>query len=335
MRGQLLSGIYLFIEWVNLTSGPQDRGGGECRGVPAREAVAHKTALWGVVAALGAYLIWGTSTILYKWLDHVPASEIIAHRIVWSILFAGLYLLWRGRMGEVRAALGSRKTALTLLLTSILISLNWGVFVWAIARERTVEAAFGYFILPLLSVAIAYVLLGEKLNRAQMIAVGLAAIAVSAQMLAIDVFPWAGLSLAVLFAFYGFIRKKLDVGASPGMFIEVALLGLPAAAYIAYREYIGAGQFLSDGRTAALLFFTGPVTAIPLILYAEAVRRLRMVTVGLIFYINPTVQFLIGAVIFAEPVSGFRLATFALIWIALGIFAMDALRAEERRAPLI
>ena len=292
----------------------------------------RRAAILGIGAALGAYLIWGVSVIFFKYLKTVPAGEVIAHRIIWSALFTGLYLFWRGRFGEIRQALGLRKTALTLAATSILIRLNWGIFVWAVAHARIVEAALGYFMLPLISVAIGFVLLGEKLNRAQMVAVTLALIAVAAQTYGLGLLPWVSVTLSLLFAIYGFARKQVSVGSSPGLFIEVLLLTLPALGYLAFLAAISKSHFLTDGpQISILLILTGPITAIPLILFAEAVRRLRLVTVGLIFYIAPTVQFLVGTLIYGEPVSGFRLATFILIWIALAIIATDAVRAERRR----
>lgn len=296
----------------------------------ADEAQARRRASLGVAAALGAYLIWGLSVIYYKWLHNVPASEVIAHRVVWSVIVIGIYLAWRGRLGEVRAGLTNARTAVTLFVTSLLISFNWVIFVWAIGEDRVVEAALGYFMQPLVAVAIGYLLLRETANGAQIVAITLAAIAVAAQTIALDALPWVAVSLALLFAFYGFARKRLTIGSSPGLFIEVLILSPLALGYIFYLEWTGAGHFLADGQTIFLLLLTGPVTAIPLILFAESVRRLRMITVGLIFYINPTVQFLIGAVLYSEPVSGFRLATFILIWIALGIFIWDAVMREWR-----
>ncbi len=297
-----------------------------------REQAARKTAFWGILAALAAFLIWGASVVFFKALQRVPAPEIIAHRVIWSVLWTGLYLAWRGRLSEVRAALQDRRTALTLTLTSILISLNWGVFVWAVTHGRVVEAALGYFMLPLISVAIGFVLLRERLNGAQTLAVLLALIAVLAQSFAIGTIPWVALSLALLFAFYGFARKTLPIGSSPGLMVEVLVLGVPALGYLVYLELEGVGHFAHSGSwITGLLLATGPLTAIPLILYAESVKRLRMVTVGLIFYVNPIVQFLIGAMIYGEPVSEFKLGTFALIWAALAIFAWDALRTERAR----
>ena len=293
---------------------------------------ARRAGLLGILAALGAYCIWGVSVIFFKALAHVPASEIIAHRVIWSVVFTGMYLAWRGRCDEVASAVKNRRALATLFVTSLLISFNWGIFVWAIAQARIVEAALGYFMLPLVSVAIGYVLLREKLNSAQMIAVVLALIAVTAQTIAIGTLPWVAVSLALLFAFYGFIRKKISIGSSPGLFVEVLLLCLPALGYLVYLDSQGAAHFIHDGGwTSFLLVMTGPMTAVPLILFAEAVRRLRLVSVGLIFYLTPTIQFLIGAGLYGEPVSDFRLGTFALIWIALCIFTWDAIRAERLR----
>ncbi len=289
---------------------------------------ARADALTGILAALAAFVIWGLSVVFYKGLQQVPASEIIAHRILWSLVFTSAYLLARGRLGEVKRGLTQPATLARLLLSSLLVSINWGVFVWAVGHEQVVEASLGYFMLPLLSVAIGFILLGERLNRMQTLSVALVTLAIASQILVLGVVPLVSLTLAFSFAFYSLVRKKVAIAPTPGLLVEIILLSLPALAYVLYLETIGAGHFTADLSTSALLVLTGPMTAVPLVLYALAVRRLRMITVGLIFYVNPTLQFLLGALLYNEAVSDFKLASFTLIWLALALFMYDAYRRE-------
>ncbi|MBA3447292.1 MAG: EamA family transporter RarD [Pseudaminobacter sp.] len=286
----------------------------------------------GFFFALSAYLLWGLLPLFMKAVAHIPATEVVAHRIVWSVPIAGALLLWLGRTNDIKVALRSPRTLLMAVVTAALITVNWGIYVWAIAVDRTVETALGYYINPLVSVVMGAVLLGEKLNRFQMAAVGLAAFAVL--ILAFDGggLPWVSLALAFSFAIYGYLRKTLPVGPSQGFFLEVLILCLPALGYIIWLQMRGEGHFLpSNPRDIMLLLACGPATAFPLLLYAFGAKLLRFSTIGLMQYIAPTIVFLIAVLVFGEPFGGVRAIAFCLIWAALAIYSwsMFSRRAES------
>jgi len=287
----------------------------------------------GFAFAFSAYLLWGALPLFMKLVAHIPAVEVVAHRIVWSLPLAGITLLVLGRTADVKVALRSPRTILLAALTAAIITCNWGIYVWAIAADRAVETALGYYINPLVSVAMGAVLLGEKLNRYQLAAIALAIVAVL--ILAFDAggVPWVSLALAATFAVYGFLRKTLPIGPSQGFFLEVLILALPALAYILWLQAHGEGHFVSSNPgDIGLLLACGPVTAVPLLLYAFGAKLLRLSTLGLMQYIAPTIVFLIAVFVFGEPFDGVRLVAFALIWLALAIYtwSMFARRGETQ-----
>lgn len=286
----------------------------------------------GVLLALFAYVFWGIVTVFWRGLQHVPLLEIIAHRVLWSFIFVGLWLAWQGRLGEVRTALVQKRVRWALFASGGLLLTNWLVFVWAAAWGSVLEISLGYFINPLMSVALGMLLLAERLNRAQQIAIALAAVAVTVQAVGLGTIPIVALWLAATFAAYGYCRKTIDVRAAPGLMIE-SMVQLPLAivvlGWIGWQT--GTSSMLADGYTASMLLLTGPVTALPLIMFAAAARRLRLATMGLLQYSVPSIQFLLAVYLFAEPLGIVKLGTFMLIWLALVIFTTDAL-ARERRA---
>lgn len=275
----------------------------------------------GFFYALLAYFLWGLLPILLKAVAHIPPVEVVAHRILWSVPIAGAVLVLLGRTQDVAAALRSPRTVLMAAVTAAILTVNWGIYVWAIAAERTVESALGYYINPLVSVAMGAILLGERMNRMQMAAIGLAAMAVL--ILAIDAggVPWISLSLAFTFAIYGYLRKTLPIGPSQGFFLEVLILCLPALAYVVWLQMHGQSHFLSSQPyDFALLLACGPITAAPLLLYAFGAKLLRLSTLGLMQYIAPTMIFLIAVFVFGEPFGGVRVLAFVLIWSALAVY---------------
>jgi len=276
----------------------------------------------GFFFALGAYTFWGVQPIFMKMVAHVPAPEVVAHRIVWSIPVAGIVLLLLGRTADLKAALRSPRTLLMAAVTAGLITFNWGIYVWAISVDRAVETALGYYINPLVTVVMGAVLLGERLSRPQMVAVGLAALAVAILSVQSGGLPWISLALALSFAVYGFLRKTLPIGPSQGFFLEVLILCLPALAYIIWLQANGVGHFLPSSRNdIALLLMCGPVTATPLLLYAFGAKLLRFSTIGIMQYIGPSIVLLIAVFVFGEPFGGAEAAAFGLIWIALAIYS--------------
>ncbi|WEZ83916.1 EamA family transporter RarD [Rhizobium sp. 32-5/1] len=291
----------------------------------------------GFAFALTAYLLWGFLPFFMKAVSHIPASEVVAHRIVWSVPLAGLVLLILGRTGDIKLALRSRRTLMMAMLTAVLITINWGIYVWAIGAGRALETALGYYINPLFSIFLGAVLLKEKLNPAQMVAIGLAAIAVV--VLAFDAggLPWVSLALAVSWGFYAFFRKTLPVGPNQGFFLEVLLLSVPAIGYIIYLEASGEGHFGDTGMADVLwLLACGVVTAIPLMIYANGAKLLRLSTIGIMQYIAPTMIFIIAVFVFHEPFGTSKLIAFVLIWAALAVYSTSMImESRARRAALL
>jgi chloramphenicol-sensitive protein RarD len=286
----------------------------------------------GFLLALGAYLLWGLLPFYMKAVAHLPLIEVIAHRIVWSVPIAAAVLVWAGRTADFKAAIRSPRTIAMAALTATLISVNWGIYVWAISVDRTVETALGYYINPLVSIVVGAALLGERLDKLQIAAVVLAAIAVAVLTVDAGKLPWVSLALAFSFAAYGFFRKTLPIGPSQGFLLEILLLSVPALGYIAFLIANGQDHFISsNGADTALLIGCGPVTAVPLLLFAFGAKLLRLSTIGIMQYIAPTMVFLIAVLIFDEPFGTTQAIAFALIWAALAIYSWSMFRGREIR----
>ncbi|WP_187970342.1 EamA family transporter RarD [Aquibium microcysteis] len=288
----------------------------------------------GFVYALLAYGLWGTLPLFLKAVSHLPALEVVAHRVLWSIPIAGAVLVATGRTGDLKAALRSPRTVALASLTAGLISINWGIYVWAIAVERTVETSLGYYINPLMSVVMGMVLLGERLSRSQVAALGLATCAVILMTVEAGVLPWVALVLAGSFTIYGFLRKTLPIGPSQGFFLEILILSVPALAYAIWLHVSGTSHFVvSQPQNMMLLLACGPATAVPLLLYGFGAKLLKLSTLGIMQYIAPTGIFLIAVFAFGEPFGMARLVAFALIWVALAIYTWSMVsQARDRRA---
>lgn len=285
----------------------------------------------GFLYALSAYLLWGFLPFYMKAVDHMSPVEIVAHRVLWSVPIAGAVLLFLGRTADVRAALRSPRTLLMAMVTAAAITVNWSVYVWAIAADRAVETALGYYINPLVTVMLGALLLGERLNRYQVVAVGLAVVAVAVLTFEAGGLPWVSLVLALSFAIYGYLRKTLPVGPSQGFFLEVLILSPPCLAYVIWLESTGQGHFFTSASDFGLLLLAGPVTAVPLILYAFGAKLLRISTIGIMQYIAPTMIALIAVFAFGEPFGTGRMIAFALIWTALALYTWSMFFV--RRAP--
>jgi chloramphenicol-sensitive protein RarD len=288
---------------------------------PTHTADATTKARRGFTLALFAYLLWGMLPFYMKWVAHLPLIEVIAHRIIWSVPIAGAVLVALGRTADFKAALRSRRMLGMAALTAAMITFNWGIYVWAISVDRTVETALGYYINPLVNVVVGALLLGERLGKLQMVAVALAALAVTILTIEQGNLPWVSLSLAFSFAAYGFFRKTLPIGPSQGFLLEVLLLSIPAIGYFIWLQATGQGHFLTgaEGDTA-LLIGCGPVTAVPLLLFAFGARLLRLSTIGLMQYIAPTMVFIIAVFAFDEPFGTAQAIAFGLIWAALALY---------------
>lgn len=289
--------------------------------------VAQNDALRGFLFALFSYVFWGFLPLYMKAVVHIPALEIVAHRIVWSVPVAAVVLFMLGRTADIKRALRSPRTLAMAALTAAVISCNWGTYVYAIATHRTVETALGYYINPLVNVALGALFLGERLKRYQFAAVGLATLAVVILTVNAGGLPWISLVLALSFAAYGFLRKTLPIGPSQGFFLEVLLLTPPALGYIFWTVASGNSHFLaSQPMDIFLLMALGPATAIPLILFAFGAKLLRYSTIGIMQYIAPTLIFLIAVFVFREPFDAVKAFAFALIWLALAIYSGPLLK---------
>jgi chloramphenicol-sensitive protein RarD len=284
--------------------------------------------------ALGAYVIWGFLPIYMKALAHVPPAEVIAHRVIWSLPIALGVLIWLGRTADLRRALGTPRVLIMGGATAALISVNWGIYVWAIGADHALEAALGYYINPLFSVFLGRVLLGETLNRAQGVAIALAFVAVVILTVASGTVPWVALSLTLSWGAYAYLKKSLPIGPNQGFALEVLLLTPFAIAYIAWSTINGHGHFAAGVASDTLLLIgSGVVTAVPLMLYANGAKRLRLTTIAMLQYVAPTMIFLVAVFVFNEPFGLARAIAFPLIWAALVIFTVSLI-SGRRRPPL-
>jgi chloramphenicol-sensitive protein RarD len=304
---------------------------------PARVIAGHASSsavfAEGIAAAGGAFAIWGLFPLYLKALQSVPIFQIMAHRVVWCCVLVVGWLAWRGELGKVRAALTNPSTRWLLMASGTLISINWLVYVWGVANSHVVETSLGYFINPLVNVLLGVLVLSERLNRAQWVAVTLAAIAVVYLTSATGQLPWISLVLAVSFGIYGLVRKVITVDSVPALATETLLILPLAAGFLIWCETIGTAALgHSNAAVNALLLGSGAATAIPLILFAFGARRIPLSTVGLMQYIAPSLQLALGVLLYGEPFGRTRFIGFALIWLALIIYAVDGLwRARQPR----
>jgi len=285
----------------------------------------------GFAFALSAYLIWGTLPLYMKALSHISPTEIIAHRVIWSLPLAGGVLWAIGRVGDIPAALRSPRMLGMAALTAVLISINWGFYVWSIATGRALEAALGYYINPLFSIFLASALLGERLSRMQWLAIALATVAVVVLTLEAGHLPLTALGLTFTWGFYAYLKKSLPIGPNQGFLLEVLLLTPAALAYLAYLTITGQGHFLKGiPEDTWLLFGCGAITATPLMLYANGAKLLRLSTIGIMQYIAPTMIFLFAVFVFGEEFGRAQMLAFPMIWVALVLYTVSMVRQAKR-----
>lgn len=283
----------------------------------------HETS--ALIAGIAAFTAWGLIPVYWKLLKTVPATEILAHRFVWTSLFLISLLTWQRRWSEVKATLQSRRATFFCLASGAMIAINWFFFIWAVITGHVIETSLGYFMTPLVNVLFGAMFLRERLTRLQLVSVLLAAIGVLNLTFGYGRFPWVALTLCTTFGLYGLLRKKSDTGAIPGLFLETILLVPFAIIYLILLETSG-GLFFTRDRLllSILLVSTGIVTAVPLIWFGHAARYLRLTTLGFLQYLAPTGSFLLGVFLYHEPFTRGHLITFSLIWIALAIFTGEA-----------
>jgi chloramphenicol-sensitive protein RarD len=289
----------------------------------------------GIFFALAAYASWGLIPIYFKSLAGVGAIEILAHRIVWSAILLLVITGCCGRFSHLRWVFGQRKLLSILVVTTLLIGSNWPVYILAVQRGEILQASLGYFINPLASVLLGRFLLGEQLRPLQWISAALAFAGVFCLAAALARIPWISLFLAISFALYGYFRKQSHAGPLEGLTVETLLLFIPAAGYLVYLALQGGGAFPGSTHINLILPFAGFATSIPLLLFAAAVQRLRLVTIGLMQYIAPTISFLLAIFVYHEPFGRVQLFSFVLIWSGLLLLAVDALRTYSQREPII
>ncbi|WP_298905598.1 EamA family transporter RarD [uncultured Aliiroseovarius sp.] len=285
----------------------------------------------GLAFAITAYVLWGFLPLYLKLLTHMPATEVLAHRVIWSVPVAGAVLFAMGRTRDIKAVLTDRRSLLLALVTATLISVNWGIYIWAIGAEQTVEAALGYYINPLFSIVMGAVLLGERLSPAQWVAVLLAALAVIVLTVDAGRLPMVALSLMLTWGFYAYFKKSLPIGPNQGFLLEVLILTPPALAYVVWLGVTGQGHLFTGVWDTALLMGCGLVTAVPLMVYANGAKLLRLSTIGILQYIAPTMIFLVAVFIFREPFGGAKLIAFPLIWLALIVYTTALFRQMRRK----
>ncbi|WP_448625590.1 EamA family transporter RarD [Geodermatophilus sp. URMC 64] len=284
----------------------------------------------GVAAGITAYALWGVFPLYFPLLEPAGGVEIVAHRVLWSLLFISVLLTAVRRWAHVRAAVRDRRTLLVLGGAAALIAVNWLVFVYGVNSGHVVETSLGYFINPLVSVLLGVVVFSERLRPLQWTAVGIAAVAVVVLTVDYGRPPWIALTLAATFGLYGLMKKLVKVEAAPGLFVETAIVALPSAVVVGVLETSGDGTAVSAGAGHFLLLMSsGVATAVPLLLFAAATRRIPLSTVGLLQYLTPLMQLAIGVFIRHEPMPPARLAGFVIVWVALGVFTVDSLRAAR------
>lgn len=285
----------------------------------------------GVLLAGGAYVLWGLLPIYWKQLHTVPALQTLSHRIMWALVFTVILLTVRRDWAWLKPALRSRKTVLIFLASAAFLSVNWLVYIWAVNANYVVEASLGYFMTPLLNVALGVLLYKERMRPGQWLAIALAAAGVLYLAIVYGHFPWIGLTLAVSFAVYGVLRKQAPLPSLQGLTLETMFAALPALVYLIFVQTSGEAAFINAGTLiTVLLISAGAITAVPLLMFAAGVRLIPLTTLGILQFISPTIQFLLGVLVYGEPFNLQRLLGFSLVWLALIVFTTENIITRRR-----
>jgi chloramphenicol-sensitive protein RarD len=284
----------------------------------------------GIWYALGAYLTWGLFPIYWKLLAGIPALQLLGHRIFWSFLLLFGIVLFARQVKVFRASL-NRRVLLIYSVAAVLIAINWLTYVWAVGAGFIIETSLGYFINPLLVVLFGVIFLRERLRPLQWLPIGLAAAGVLYLTFAYGSLPWVALTLAFSFAFYGLVKKTAPLGALHGLTLETGILFLPAIAFLLFSEFSGTGAFMHTSPLQdAMLIGAGLVTVVPLWMFSTAAQRIPLTMIGILQYVNPTMQFLLGVLIYKEPFDHRRLIGFGVVWVALILFGLEGYFAQRR-----
>ncbi len=291
----------------------------------------------GIWYGLGAYTAWGLLPIYWKWLEFIPATQIISHRILWSCLMLLVVLGVSRQFGAFRAAAFNLRVLRIYAVAALLIGINWLIYIWAVNAGYLIETSLGYFINPLFNVLLGVVFLHERLRPWQWVPIGLATAGMLYLAFAYGTLPWIALTLATTFALYGLVKKTAPLGSLQGLTLETGILFLPALFFLIYANNTGQGAFLHNGLVIdVLLVGTGLMTTVPLLMFASAARRIPLSLMGILQYIAPTLQFLLGVLVYHEPFTYAQFVGFALVWVALIIFGVEgfqARRAQTQSAP--
>lgn len=286
----------------------------------------------GVAFGLGAYMMWGCFPLFFALFDGVPAYEVVIHRVIWSCAFLVLVVSLLRRWSPVFKALAEPRRLGRVLACAILIALNWGLYIYAVETRHVLQASLGYFLTPLVNVGLGMLVLRERMAPLQLAALALAGVAIIMQLIMLGELPWISLLLAATFGTYGLLRKQVPLDGLSGLFVETLLLLPLGLLALGGLSLAGMSHFLETSTQSVLLIASGVITALPLLAFAGAARRLKLSTLGFLMYINPTMQFLIALLIFNEPLSSVQLGTFVLIWIGLAIYSWSAWQQSTRRA---
>ncbi len=280
--------------------------------------------LSGVLFGLAAFVTWGFLPVYWKQLQPVAPFEILCHRIIWSCVFLCLIVSYQKRWVEVAQIAKDSANLKKLFCSGLLIGFNWFIYIWAVNSEHVVETSLGYYINPMVNVLIGFLLLGERFNRLQLIAILCALAGVGYSLAAYGDLPLFALTLAFSFAFYGYARKKIDVAPIPGLLVETAVLVIPALGYILYRQFFFESLFLNQLNITLWLVGAGVATSLPLLWFAAAARKLKLSTIGILQYIAPTIAFTLGIFVYREPFNFHNAVTFGLIWMGVLIYCADS-----------
>ncbi len=287
--------------------------------------------LFGVLFGVAAFTAWGLLPVYWKQMQEISAFEILCHRIVWSCIFLAVIISLQKRWNEVGSIVKTPVKLNGLILSGLLIGLNWFVYIWAVNSGRVIETSLGYYINPMVNVFIGYILLGETFSRLQFVAVSFALIGVIYSLIAYGALPMFALTLAFTFAFYGYFRKKIQAAPIPGLFIETLVLFVPALAYIMFRLIFVGSFFLKNLELTLWMVGAGVVTSLPLLWFAAATKRLNLSTIGILQYIAPSIAFMLGVFVYNEAIFNHNLITFGCIWIGVFLYVWESLTIILKR----
>ncbi|WP_281545935.1 EamA family transporter RarD [Grimontia sp. SpTr1] len=286
----------------------------------------------GVMLALGAYTMWGVAPLYFKALTDVPPMEVLVHRVIWSFFFLALILHTSGGLARVKLLLKDKKRLGLLTITAVVIAANWLIFIWAVKNDLMLDASLGYYINPLINVVLGMVFLGERFRKLQWVAVTLAFLGVAIQVITFGSLPWVALVLACSFGCYGLLRKKINVDAATGLFIETLVLMPVSLIYLLFIASSTTSDMMQNNWGLNLLLIAaGVVTTLPLLCFNGAATKLRLSTLGFFQYIGPTIMFMLAVGLYNEPFTTDKATTFAFIWTALAIFTFDAVRSRSKQ----